>query len=170
LLKYGDSAGLDQIYSFEDVVVAGSGKWDLNNHSDAVNSLTLNMNTKSSAEVQTGDNLQQTLNTGTTGTFQLAFNGARPGTSEIQIMTLGGGNGTFALQFTAPGGSPVAGVGTLLFTNGVGPTATEVQNYLNTIPSMRDNVQVNAGPGVNQFTIFYVNGLNGTNINPTAIA
>src|SRR5262249_35320192 len=52
VLEYGPNAGTDQVQSMLDVTVAGSGKIKMNNVFDAYSSLTTNMNTDASAEIQ----------------------------------------------------------------------------------------------------------------------
>src|SRR5262249_9199062 len=56
VLRYGSSAGVDQIYGLSTVTVTTSGLLDLatNNKSDFINALTLERGRLSSADVETG--------------------------------------------------------------------------------------------------------------------
>jgi len=53
-LVYGSTAGNDQIYSLTGVTVSSTGKFDLNNRSDNIDRLYLNVGRSNSADVTTG--------------------------------------------------------------------------------------------------------------------
>ena len=53
-IVYGSTAGNDQIYSLTGVTVSSSGKLDLNNRSDSIDRLVMNVGRFDSADVTTG--------------------------------------------------------------------------------------------------------------------
>src|SRR5262249_24402703 len=77
--------------------------------------------------------------TGGTVTPTTVRNGA---CNEVQTVTPSGLNGTFTLQFNA-----VNATSPVVFSPSVGPTASQIQTHLNTIPALNGNVTVIGAPG-----------------------